>query len=241
MKNALGQEVGPLVTFRPRPPPPSEPLVGRFVTLEPLDPSAHADDLHDAYADDVHGRGWTWMGYGPFPTRTAFRAWLDTLPGTDPLFFAACVDGRAAGLASWLNVCPEAGRLEVGHIHFAPRLQRTRAATEAMDLMRRRVFDLGYRRYEWKCDALNARSRRAAERLGFSFEGVFRQHLVVKGRNRDTAWFACVDHEEPALRAAFAAWLDDANFEGGHQLRALGTFTGPVLSARDPTLRTPQP
>ena len=234
--NPLGQPVGPEVAFTPPPAPPWEPLVGRFVTMAPLDPSAHVADLWDAYAEDVEGRGWTWMGYGPFPAREAFARWLDGLPAADPLWFTAVVDGRAVGLATWLNIHPAAGRIEVGHIHFAPPLQRTRAATEAMHLMRNRVFELGYRRYEWKCDALNQRSRRAAQRLGFSFEGVFRQHLVVKGRNRDTAWFACVDGEASALHEAFSTWLADENFVAGRQVRSLGSLTEHVLASRDPTV-----
>ncbi len=139
----------------------------------------------------------------------------------------------AAGVASYLRISPSAGAIEVGHIHFSPLLQHTPAATEAMFLMMRRVFELGYRRYEWKCDALNAPSRRAAQRLGFSFEGVFRQAIVVKGRSRDTAWYACIDREWPALREAYERWLDPANFdEQGRQRLSLSSLTAPILAAR---------
>ncbi len=148
----------------------------------------------------------------------------------DPLFFSIFGEGgsgeraTAAGLASYLRIAPAAGTIEVGHIHLAPALQRTRAATEAMFLMMRQAFDLGYRRYEWKCDALNAVSRRAAERLGFTYEGTFRHHLVYKGRNRDTAWYAIVDADWPPVRAAYEAWLDPANFDrDGRQRRPLAT------------------
>jgi RimJ/RimL family protein N-acetyltransferase len=146
---------------------------------------------------------------------------------------AASSASSPAGVASYLRITPAAGTIEVGHIHFSPLLQHTPAATEAMYLMMRRAFELGYRRYEWKCDALNAPSRRAAQRLGFSYEGVFRQALVTRGRNRDTAWYACIDREWPALRAAFEAWLASDNFDAeGRQRRSLTSLTAPILVAR---------
>lgn len=146
-------------------------------------------------------------------------------------------------MAAFLRITPEAGTIEVGHIAYAPELQRTRAATEAMFHLMPWVFEAGYRRYEWKCDALNGPSRRAAERLGFSFEGIFRQAAVVKGRNRDTAWYACIDGDWPALRAAYETWLDPANFDAhGRQRQALSDLTGPILAARDPPRpRPPSP
>jgi RimJ/RimL family protein N-acetyltransferase len=155
--------------------------------------------------------------------------------GDDPLFFAIVDRTTSAplGVASWLRIDPRAGSIEVGHLHFSPRLQRTPHATEAMFLMMQRAFELGYRRYEWKCDALNAPSRAAAQRLGLSFEGVFRQAWVVKGRNRDTAWYAAIDTEWPALRAAFTPWLDPANFDAaGRQRTRLSDLTGPILVRR---------
>lgn len=185
--------------------------------IEPIDADHHAVALHAANSEDGEGRIWTYMGYGPFDTLSDYRAWVEQdCLGDDPMFHAV-VDGetgRAEGVASYLRIAPAVGVIEVGHINFAPPLQRTRAATEAMFLMMRRVFDeLGYRRYEWKCDALNAKSRSAAARLGFSFEGVFRQATMYKGRNRDTAWFAVIDSEWPALKARFERWLDPANFD----------------------------
>jgi RimJ/RimL family protein N-acetyltransferase len=158
----------------------------------------------------------------------------------DDPWFVALIDratGRAAGVASYLRIDPAAGSIEVGHINLAPAIQRTRAATEAMYLMMRWAFEAGYRRYEWKCNALNLGSRRAAERYGLSFEGVFRQATVVKGRNRDTAWFAAIDGEWPALKAAFETWLAPANFDaGGRQLTPLSTLTRPILVTSDPAL-----
>ena len=155
-------------------------------------------------------------------------------PGSDPLFHAIVPagSGRAEGVASYLRIAPEAGSIEVGHINFSPRLMRTPAATEAMYLMMKRAFDLGYRRYEWKCDALNAPSRAAARRLGLSYEGIFRQATVYKGRNRDTAWYAAIDSEWPALKAAFETWLDPANFDAeGRQRESLRALTRPILVA----------
>jgi len=155
--------------------------------------------------------------------------------GDDPLFFTIrdASSGRACGVASYLNIVPSMGSVEVGHIHFSPLIQRAPIATEAMYLMMRRAFESGYRRYEWKCNALNQRSRRAAMRFGFSYEGLFRQHLVTKGHNRDTAWYACIDAEWPELKSAFETWLDPSNFDGeGRQRHKLADLTGPVLKAR---------
>jgi len=220
----------PVPGWSPPPRPPRAPLEGAHVRLEPLDPARHAADLFAANrASDAI---WTYMPYGPFETLAAYRAWMEaTCLGEDPLFHAIVPleTGRAAGVASYLRIQPEAGSIEVGHICLSPALQRSRAATEAQHLLMRRAFDLGYRRYEWKCDALNAASRRLAARLGLSFEGVFRQATVVKGRNRDTAWFAAIDAEWPALRAAFETWLDPANFDAeGRQRVALSALTAPI-------------
>ena len=170
---------------------------------------------------------------GPFADFESYRAWLSESARTsDPLFFAVVetASGRAVGVASYLRIAPQYGSIEVGHLNFSPALQRTPAATEAMYLMMERAFRLGYRRYEWKCDALNAPSRRAAQRLGLSFEGVFRQATVYKGRNRDTAWYAAIDRDWPALQAAFSRWLDPANFdESGRQRVALSALTASIL------------
>lgn len=231
-KNPLGQPIGrPLPDWTPRPPPPREPLIGRTCRVEPLDPDRHAADLHEADLMDAEGRSWTYLPYGPFATLKDYRAWMEaTCQGEDPLFHAIvdAATGRAVGVASYLRIDPKNGVIEVGHIHYSPRLQRTPAATEAMYLMMRRVFDeLGYRRYEWKCDALNAGSRAAAARLGFRFEGVFRQATVYRGRSRDTAWHAIIDGEWPAAKAAFERWLDPSNFDGsGRQRLSLSTLMG---------------
>ena len=224
--NDLGQPIGPPVAdWKPLPRPSHEAMHGRYCRLEPLDAARHAADLHDAYSLDRDGRMWTYLFSGPFATRDEYRAWVESRAGSqDPLFFAV-VDaaiGRATGVASYLRIDPAHGVVEVGHIAFSPLLQRTRAATEAMYLMMRHAFALGYRRYEWKCDALNAPSRRAAERLGFTFEGIFRQAVVYKGRSRDTAWYSIIDSEWPGRETAFRAWLDPGNFEAdGRQKRPL--------------------
>jgi RimJ/RimL family protein N-acetyltransferase len=214
-------------------------LEGRYTRLERLDPSAHAGDLFAANrASDAI---WDYLPYGPFPEVAGYRRWVADMAALQDPFFYAIRDrttGQAGGVASYLRITPEAGTIEVGHINLAPVLQRTRAATEAMFLMMDWAFGAGYRRYEWKCNALNLGSRRAAERLGLSYEGVFRQAAVVKGRNRDTAWFAATDQDWPALRAAFAAWLDPANFDvGGQQRQRLAELTAPVRVASDPGLR----
>lgn len=226
----------PVPGWTPPPPPGPARLDGRHVTLERLDQARHADELFDAnIADDAI---WNYLPYGPFHDRAAYRAFLDGMaPLADPFFYVLRdhATGRAGGVASYLRVTPAAGSIEVGHICLSPRLQRRPAATEAMALMMGWAFDAGYRRYEWKCDALNRPSRRAAERLGLSYEGIFRQAAVVKGRNRDTAWFAAIDSEWPALRAAFDTWLDPGNFDGdGRQRIALSALTHPLLAMRDP-------
>ena len=221
--NTLGQPIGrELPGFQPPPRPPRAPLTGHWCRVEPLSAAVHGADLWMAYADDVEGRVWTYLASGPFRSDAEFAAFVASRePSTDPLFFAIvdAATGRAAGMASYLRIEPAHGSIEVGHLAFSPRLQRTRAATEAMYLMMKQAFDLGYRRYEWKCDALNAPSRRAAERLGFRHEGTFRQATVYKGRNRDTAWYSIIDAEWPAQAARFEAWLDPGNFDAAGQQR----------------------
>jgi len=197
------------------------------VRLEPVDPGRHADDLF--LASEGAPELWNYLAYGPFPNQQVFTEWLEErADSNDPLFYAV-VDrdsGTARGMASLMRIDQDNGVIEVGHIWFAPVLQRTRQATEAIYLLARDVFDdLGYRRFEWKCDSLNLPSRRAADRFGFVFEGVFRQHMVIKDRNRDTAWFSILDGEWPVVRAAFEAWLAAANFDGeGRQRRSLAEF-----------------
>jgi RimJ/RimL family protein N-acetyltransferase len=236
--NELGQVIGfPLPGWRPPPRPSRETLAGRLCRLEPLDPARHGDDLYRANALDADPRHWTYLPYGPFADREAYRRWMEaTCLGDDPLFFAIVdlATCAPAGVASYLRIDPGNGSIEVGHLRFSSRLQRKPAATEAMYLMMRRAFELGYRRYEWKCDALNAPSRAAALRLGLSYEGTFRQAMVIKGRSRDSAWFAATDRDWPALDSAFRRWLDPANFdEAGRQRVRLSELTAPLLVARD--------
>jgi RimJ/RimL family protein N-acetyltransferase len=222
--NEFGQPIGfPVPDWRPAGRPPREPIEGRLCRLEPLDPERHAKELYEAYALDPDARHWTYLREGPFERFEAFAGWIERNSlGDDALFFAIRdrAAGRTVGIASLLNVDPDNGTIEVGNLRFSSLLQRKPAATEAMFLLMRRVFELGYRRYEWKCDALNAPSRAAAERLGFEFEGIFRQARLNKGRNRDTAWFSILDREWPALRPAFERWLDPANFDANGKQRA---------------------
>ncbi len=192
--------------------PGPEALVGRFVTLRPLRPADDVQALHACSHGDAVTEGlWTYMSYGPFEDTAAMQAWLEQCAASkDPLFRAVVAgeDQRPVGMVSFLNIVPAMGRLELGHIWYGPAVQRSKVNTEAVYLMLHETFDtLGYRRAEWKCDALNARSRSAALRLGFAFEGIFRQHLIIKGRNRDTAWYALLDHEWPAVKANMEAWL----------------------------------
>lgn len=232
--NHLNQPVGfPVPDWKAPPQPGHEPMQGRFCRLEPIDPERDARALFEANAAEADGRSWTYLPYGPFEDFESYRAWMDqTCRGNDPLFFTI-MDGLLAtpvGLASYLRVDPQAGSIEVGHLKFSPRMQRTPVATEAMFLMMQRAFELGYRRYEWKCHVFNEPSRTAAQRLGFSFEGIFRQATVVKGRSRDTAWYSVIDREWPRLRAAFEQWLLPDNFDAqGKQRTSLSDLTRPLL------------
>jgi len=231
--NHLGQPIGFLVGgWRPPIRPHREIMEGRFCRLEPLDPARHVADLYSATTADHEGRLWTYLAYGPFENEPCFVEWLRGCgESRDPLFYAIVnqQSGKAVGVASYLRITPESGSIEVGHLVFSPALQRTPAATEAMFLMMRHAFTLGYRRYEWKCDALNAKSCAAAQRLGFTFEGIFRQATVYKGRNRDTAWYSIVDHEWPALRNAFEQWLGENNFDTqGSQRSSLSSLTSRI-------------
>jgi RimJ/RimL family protein N-acetyltransferase len=206
--------------------PPRTSMVGQYCRLEILDVNAHAQELYDAYVADSEDRIWTYLPYGPFADFGAFQSWMaNTCTGDDPLFYTIfdLNTGRAVGVASYLRINPNSGSIEVGHINFGPAMQRTPLATEAMYLMMARAFDeLNYRRYEWKCDSLNARSCRAAGRLGLTFEGIFRQCTIYKDRNRDTAWYSILDTEWPATKAAFQAWLSADNFsDEGNQRQTL--------------------
>jgi RimJ/RimL family protein N-acetyltransferase len=207
--------------------PGDAPMMEQFCRVERLNHERHGADLFDAFSHDQTGRLWTYMPVGPFvDDRAGFDAWMaEAALSPDPLFHAIidAQTGQAVGVASYLRITPQAGTIEVGFIAFSPLLQRTPLATEAMFLMMKRVFtELGYRRYEWKCDALNAPSKRAAERLGFSYDGTFEQSLVYKDRNRDTAWYSILDRDWPRIEAAFEAWLAPENFdEQGQQRKSL--------------------
>ena len=230
---------GPRVENWTVPPPPDGAVMeGRYVRLEPLSAEAHAALLFRAY--DGHDWVWDYMPSGPFASAAQFHRWMRETTADEDLLFYAIFDKETrkfGGFASYLRVKPGAGSIEVGYIAMAPQLQRTRAATEAIYVMMKWAFEAGYRRFEWKCDALNQPSRRAAQRLGLSYEGVFRQATVVKGRNRDTAWFATIDGEWPALDEAFRLWLDPSNFDAqGRQNSALSDLTRLVRVANDPGL-----
>jgi RimJ/RimL family protein N-acetyltransferase len=203
---------------------------GRTVDLEPLDPDQHCKDLFDlSHGDQGSPAIWDYLPYGPFPDEATFAGWLRTYAAAaDPMFFVVREreSNRAAGMASYLNIVPLQGSIEIGHIWFSPAIQGTTATTESLYMMMRHAMnDLGYRRLEWKCNALNEPSRRAAKRLGFRYEGTFYNHLIVKGHNRDTAWYSIIDSEWPNVESSFEQWLDPSNFgEDGQQLRSLGTF-----------------
>jgi RimJ/RimL family protein N-acetyltransferase len=235
--NEFGQSVGEAIpSWQAATRPPKTTMHGRFCRIEAFDLDRHAADLHAANVSAPDARYWTYLPYGPFDTLADYRAWAEkTCLGADPLFHTVIdlTNERAVGVASYLRIDPANGVIEVGHINFSPQLQRTPAATEAMYLMMQRVFELGYRRYEWKCNALNMPSRTAAQRLGFSYEGVFRQAAISKARNRDTAWYAMIGSEWPMLEAAFKRWLATENFDAnGQQRESLSTLTQPVLVSR---------
>ena len=236
-KNSLGQPIGFSVPdWKPAARPVHKLLTGRFCRLEPLNTARHAADLYAANTLDAEGRNWAYLPYGPFDSLSSYSNWVDQFSATsDPLFFAIVshATGKAVGVASFLRIDPANGSIEVGHLNFSSLMQRTPIATEAMHLMMKEAFALGYRRYEWKCNALNLPSRQAAQRLGLSFEGIFRQAAVVKGHNRDTAWYAAIDKEWPALNEAFQTWLSPENFDdAGEQRVALSKLTASILVSR---------
>ena len=241
--NEHAQPIGDAVPgWTPRQRPPRTPMTGRSCAVVPIDAARHAVELYEANAGDVGGANFTYLFTEPFATADAYRAWMDSVaPSDDPLFHTI-IDARtrrAVGVASFMRIDPAMGVIEVGSINYSPLLQRSVASTEAMYLMMRRAFDeLGYRRYEWKCDSLNAPSRAAALRLGFSFEGIFRQAIVYKGRNRDTAWYSITDDEWPARRAGFEAWLAEENFgaDGAQRRRLAECFADAGVRARVPVV-----
>ncbi len=222
-----GLPIGAAIDTAPAGRPDAVKLKGRFCTIEKLDLVRHAESLWQAVQG--HNDLWVYMGYGPFADEPSFLRWIeDRAVLLDPFAYAVVdrASGRAVGTVTLMEIRPAMGVVEMGNVVYTPLLQRTAAATEAQYLLARYVFDdLAYRRYEWKCNALNAPSRRAAERLGFTYEGTFRQHMIVKGRNRDTAWYAMTDGDWPAVKAAFEAWLKPENFDAaGAQKRGLAAF-----------------
>lgn len=225
--NAFNQPVGTLLPDWTPPAWPTRQMIdGHFCRLEPLNPEQHAQALYAANQDDEDGTSWTYLPYGPFESFTDYRAWIEHWSQDSGTVFFAIIDKRtnsAAGVASYLRIEPTSGSIEVGHLHYSNRLKKTPAATEAMYLLMNNAFALGYRRYEWKCHSLNAASRAAALRLGFTSEGIFRQATVIKGRSRDTAWFSIIDSEWPGLKSGFERWLALDNFDSeGKQKRRLG-------------------
>jgi len=225
MTNSFGQPIGPaLPDWVPRPQPPRTAMVGRYAVVEPVSAERHAADLFSAYGEAPDARDWTYLSVECPRNEPQFRAYLAKLAGSEDRVNHAIIDaatGRALGTAALMRIDPANGTIEVGFIAFSPALKRTRVGTEAMYLMMRRVFDeLGYRRYEWKCDSLNAPSRAAALRYGFTFEGIFRKAIVYKGRSRDTAWHSITDEEWPRIKAGFEAWLEPGNFDADGRQRS---------------------
>lgn len=233
----LGDPIGDIVKdWTPPPRPERLEMRGRTCRLEPLS-IEHAPALYAAHCLDAQGRNWTYLPEGPFEDEAGYAGWVSQAAASeDPQHYTIITDEGPVGTASYLRINPAAGSIEVGYITFSPLLQRTVASTEAMFLMMQWAYEAGYRRYEWKCNDLNMPSRRAAQRLGFSYEGTFRQAQIVKGGNRDTAWYASIDAEWPALKTAFETWLNPANFDSeGKQLQSLTELTGPILVKTDET------
>lgn len=233
VQNHLGQPIGlALLDWKPPSRPDHVPMTGRFCRLEPLDPAKHGADLYAANQLDAQQQMWTYLPYGPFSTYEEYLEWLNgAWQSTDPLFFAIIdlPSGLAVGIAGYLRIDLANGSIEVGHLAYSPRLQHTPAATESMFLLMKNAFELGFRRYEWKCDSLNHPSRNAAERLGFTREGLFRQAVVYKQRTRDTCWFSIIDREWPALHTAFLKWLAPENFDAaGRQKCRLSELTAKI-------------
>lgn len=222
----LDAELGPKLDWKPALPPNDDPIVGRYVRLERLNAAAHTDALFRAQQDDA--RTWLYMGNGPFPDEVSFRDYMHRFESCmDPLAYAVIpTGGEPAGVLTYMRIDPAAGSIEIGHIWYGASIQRSPATTEVVYLTAKHAFEnLGYRRFEWKCHSRNRRSRNAAERFGFTYEGTFRNHTIVRGRNRDTSWYAMTIEDWPRIKAAFEAWLDPSNFDDtGHQKKSLTSF-----------------
>ncbi|WP_321960345.1 GNAT family protein [Paraburkholderia sp. J7] len=234
--NEFQQPIGdPVTGWQPRERPARVTIEGQFCRIEPIDLDRHAADLFEAYGAAADGRDWTYLFAEPFTDFAAFREYLAKAAASSDPFHYAVIDrasGKAVGTFALMRIEPVHGVIEVGSVTFSPRLKQTPVSTEAQYLLMRYVFDdLGYRRYEWKCDSLNAPSRKTALRLGFQFEGIFRQAIVYKGRNRDTAWFAVIDQDWPLVKAAFEKWLSKENFDAhGQQRASLASLREPAAS-----------
>lgn len=240
----MTQDTGNAVEWTPVPHPARQTIAGSTVRLEPVDPARDTAALFAASHDRRDSLLWAYLSDGPFPDEDSFRLWLcSTVASVDPLFFTVIdqATNQPSGMVSFMRIVPEHGVIEIGYIWFGPTLQRTRGATEAIYLLACHAFDdLGYRRLEWKCNALNERSRRAALRFGFSYEGIFRQHMVIKGRSRDTAWFSILDGEWPQIKEAFETWLRPDNFDSsGRQRRNLVDIREGVSSSGPQTTQLP--
>lgn len=230
--NELGQPIGYAIhNFKPPSQPNFHHLYGNFVSVEPISES-HLSALYESFSLDLKGGNWTYLAYGPFQSSKEFSEWAQkNCFGEDPKFYTILLGEKPAGLVSYLRIEPLVGCLEVGHVHLSPLLQKKREGTEALILMIQWAFNAGYRRVEWKCDALNAPSRHAAQRLGFSFEGIFRQATIYKSRNRDTAWHSITHQEWPALENAFQIWRNPKNFDSeGKELQKLSNLTSRILT-----------
>jgi RimJ/RimL family protein N-acetyltransferase len=236
--NELGQPIGfALPDWKPPPFPPHVPLRGTYCRLEPLSVAKHSRDVYEAQSEDTDGARWTYSFQGPYDDLAAYESWCAGAEASrDPQFYAIVdgASGRAVGTCTYMRIEPRHGVIEVGNIYFSPRLARTRGATEAIFLLMANAFDLGYRRYEWKCDSCNLPSRAAATRFGFTYEGLFRQAIVNKGRNRDTSWFAIIDGDwNGGLKSAYLRWLAADNFDtSGAQKQRLSELTAPFVHAR---------
>ncbi len=228
--NKSGQPIGELISsWTNRQFPPHTTMEGQYCTINILDVVKHGEDLFNAFTKDINNQDWTYLPYGPFATKKEFFDWLQNECTSDDPFFHTIIDrsnNRSIGMASYLRINNKDGVIEVGHIHYSPVMQKKPIGTEVMYLMMKRVFDeLKYRRYEWKCNALNLRSCQAARRFGFKFEGIFKQHMISKNRNRDTAWFAIIDKDWPRIKENFNKWLDKNNFnEDGSQKVSLSSL-----------------
>jgi RimJ/RimL family protein N-acetyltransferase len=233
--NEFGQPIGfDLPGWKAPQFPPHAALHGRYARLEPLNTARHAQGIYQAQGEDADGTRWTYSFHGPYSNFADYEKWCRGAEASrDPQFYAIVdvASGQAVGTCTYMRIEPKHGVIEIGNIYFSPRLAQTRAATEAMYLMMANAFELGYRRYEWKCDSCNLPSRAAATRLGFTYEGMFRQAIVNKGRNRDTTWFAVIDVDwNGGLQNAYARWLDPANFDAnGAQKLRLSELTAPFV------------